>query len=74
MRGLIAAAARLPLWLRWAIVFFAIFMAATAYRGNLQANPAYTIGACALAGIVFGILAQIEKNLPGGRQKRSGRN
>ncbi|RLT36561.1 MAG: hypothetical protein DWI58_18510 [Chloroflexi bacterium] len=70
MRDLIAAAARLPLWFRWAIVFFAIFMTATAVRGNLQANPAYTIGACAVAGVVFGVLAQIEKNLPGGRQKR----
>ena len=70
MRDLIAAVARLPLWSRWAIVFFLIFMTATAVRGNLQANPAYTIGACAIAGVVFGLLAQVEKNLPGGPTKR----
>lgn len=70
MRDLIAAAARMPLWVRWGIVFFLMFITATAFRGNLQANPAYTIGGCAIAAVVFGLFAQIEKNLPGGPTKR----
>jgi hypothetical protein len=70
VRDLIASAARLPLWARWAVVFFLIFTTAAYFRGNLMENPLYTIGVCILIGIAFGVLAQIEQKLPGGRKKR----
>ncbi len=70
MRDLIAAGARLPLWVRWAVVFFAIFMTAAFFRGNLAERPAYTVGVCIVIGVAFGVLAQIEQKLPGSRQKR----
>ena len=70
MRDLIASAARLPLWVRWAVVFFLIFITVVFFRGNLTENPLYTVGVCILIGIAFGVLAQIEQKLPGGRQKR----
>ena len=71
MRDLIAVGARLPFWARWAVVFFVIFMTAAFFRGNLAERPLYTVGVCLVIGIAFGVLAQMEQKLPGGRQKRS---
>lgn len=73
MRSVIAAAARLPLWVRWSVVFFVIFMTAAAVRGGLAERPLYTTAVCIVIGIGFGALAQVEQKLPGGRQKRSNR-
>lgn len=74
MRDLIAVGARLPLWVRWGVVFFAIFMAAAFFRGSLAERPLYTIGVCVIVGVAFGALAQVEQNLPGGRAKRAKRD
>lgn len=71
MRDLIAAGARLPLWARWAVVFFLIFMTAAFFRGNLEERPLYTLSVCLVIGVAFGVLAQLEQKLPGGRQKRT---
>lgn len=71
MRDLIAAAARLPLWVRWGVVFFVFFMTAAFFRGNLMERPLYTVGVCVIIGVAFGAMAQIEQKLPGGRQKRT---
>ncbi|RJQ07099.1 MAG: hypothetical protein C4558_10230 [Dehalococcoidia bacterium] len=73
MRDLIVTAARLPLWVRWGVVFFVIFMTASAFRGNLAERPLYTTGVCVLVSIAFGALAQVEQKLPGSRQKRTKR-
>ena len=74
MRGLIAAGARLPLWARWSVFFFVVFMTVAYFRGGLTERPLYTASVCVLVGIAFGALAQIEQKLPGGRQKRAKRN
>jgi hypothetical protein len=70
VRDLIAAGARLPLWARWGMVFFVMFMTAAYFRGNLTENPAYTIGICVIISLVFGALASMERRLPGGPPKR----
>ena len=68
MRDLIAAGARLPLWVRWAVVFFVIFMTAAVVRGTFSERPLYTVGFCILIGIAFGLMAQLEQKLPGSRR------
>lgn len=70
MRGLIAAVGRLPLWVRWGVVFFVFFTVATWFRGPLAERPLQTLALCAAVGVLFGVLAQVEQKLPGGRQKR----
>lgn len=61
---------QIPLWVRWGVIFFLIFAAATWFRGPLRDDPVQTLLLCAVAGAVFGALAQIEQKLPGGRPKR----